>query len=169
MLQTRTPDEGVDVKGVELDVPNRRGPGGRAGMEKEFPGPEPEEDVSSLGMSHMAHFSIGDTGFIRLQAPQLHPFVFVIGGFNPTTPQLNPPESKLVEVIVVVVVVVAVIIGVLPEPKTRVEGGFGMENNEVVERFSAPGFCALHTVHFSLADTGLGEQWYWSWDWPCGK
>jgi hypothetical protein len=95
-------------------------------------------------------FSVADDGFIRSQAPQVHPFMFVIGGFNPAAHQLNPPEPELVEVVVVVVV------GVLPEPKRGgAEGGFGMENDGVAERSSAPGFGVSHTMHFSLADAGF--------------
>jgi hypothetical protein len=144
------PDEVVDADEVELDVPNRKGPEGGAGIEKPFPEPGPEEDVPGLGVSHTVHFSLADAGFIRSHAPQVHPFVLVVGGFNPAAPQLNPPEPELVEVVVVVVV------GVLPEPKRRgVEGGFGMENDGVEERFSTPGFGVSHTVHFSLADAGF--------------
>jgi hypothetical protein len=148
-VPNENPDEVVDADKVELDVPNRKGPEGGAGIENPFPEPGPEEDVPGLGVSHTVHFSVADAGFIRSHAPQVHPFVFVVGGFNPAAPQLNPPEPELVEVVVVGV-------GVLPEPKRRgVEGGFGMENDGVAERFSAPGFGVSHTVHFSLADAGF--------------
>ena len=106
-----------------------------------FPEPELEEDAPGLGASQILHFSLADAGFTKSQVPHFHPSVSVVGGFNPAAPQLNPP----VEVVVVV--------EVLPGFHVRgVEGGFGMENDGTAEDFSAPGFGASHTVHFSVAD-----------------
>ena len=137
------PDEVVDVEGVGLDVPNRSGPGGGTSIEKRFPRPEPEEVAPCLGVSHTVHFSVADPGLVRPQVPQFHTFAFVVGGFTPAAPQLNPPELELVEVVVVIV-------GVLPEPKGRVvEGGFGMENDGVAEVLSSRFWCIIHRALLS--------------------
>ena len=139
------PDEVVD--GVELDAPNRSGPEGGAGMERVIPEPEPEEVVPGFGASQTVHFSLADAGFIRSQVPHFHPSMFVVGSFNPAAPQLNPPEPEPAKVVVV---------EVPPEPHTKgVEGGFGGEVDGVAEGFSAPGFDASQTVHFSAADVGF--------------
>ena len=141
------PDGVAEVDEAELKPPNRNGPEGGVGIEIVFPEPESEEDAPGLGASQTVHFSLADDGFVKSQIPHLHPSVPVVGGFNPAAPQLNPPEPELVEVVVV---------EVLPEPHVRVaEGGFGMENDGVAEDFSAPGFGASHTVHFSVADAGF--------------
>ena len=90
-VPNENPDEVVDADELELDVPNRKSPEGGAGREKPLPEPGPEENVPGLGVSHTVHFSVADAGFIRSHAPQVHPFVFVVGGFSPAAPQLNPP------------------------------------------------------------------------------
>lgn len=145
------PDEVAEVDEAELKPPNRNGPGGGVGIEIVLPEPESEEDAPGLGASQTVHFSSADDGFVKSQVPHLHPSVPVVRGFNPAAPQLNPLEPELVEVVAVVVVV-----EMLPEPHVRgVEGGFGMENDGVAEDFSAPGFGASHTVHFSVADAGF--------------
>lgn len=144
------PDEVTEVDEAELKPPNRNGPEGGVGIEIVFPEPESEEDAPGLGASQTVHFSLADDGFVKSQVPHFHPSVLVVGGFNPAAPQLNPLEPELVEVVAVVVV------EVLPAPHVRgVEGGFGMENDGVAEDFSAPGFGASHTVHFSVADAGF--------------
>ena len=137
------PDEGVDID----EAPNRSGPEGGVGIEKTLPELELEEEAPGLGASQTVHFSLADAGFFKSQVPHFHSSVFaVVVGFNPAALQLNPPE--LVEVVVV---------KVAPEPKTGgAGGGFGMESDvAVVEGFSAPGFGASHTVHFSVADAGF--------------
>ena len=134
---------------VELEAPNRSGPEGGVGIEMVFPEPEPEEDAPGLGASQIRHFSLADAGFIKSQVPHFHSSVFV-ASFNPAAPQLNPLEPEPVEVVVVAVV------EVLPGPHVRgVEGGFGIENDGAAGDFSAPGFGASHTVHFSVADAGF--------------
>ena len=141
----KNPDA-VDVGGVELDAPNWSGPEGGVGMEKAFPEPEPEEDTPGLGTSQTVQFSLADAGFVKPRVSHFHPSVFVVGGFNPAAPQLNLPEPEFVDVVA----------EVPPGPKTRgVEGGFGMDNDGVVDGFSAPGFGVSHTVHFSVADAGF--------------
>lgn len=143
------PDEVADVDEVELDVPNRSGPKGGVGIERTPPEPELEEDVPGLGASQTVH-TLAGAGFIKSQVPHFHPSVFVVGGFIPAAPQLNPPEPELVEVVVA---------EVLPEPKTRgLEGGFGMESDGEAEGFSAPGFGVSHTMHFSVADEGFSKS-----------
>lgn len=138
------PDE-VDIGGAGLDAPNRSGPEGGVGIEKVTPEPEPEEVAPGFGASQTVHFSLADAGFIKSQVPHFHPSVFVMGGLNPAAPQLNPPEP--VEVVVV---------EVPPDPHTKgVEGGFGRENDGAAGGFSAPGFDASQTVHFSVADAGF--------------
>ena len=48
------PDEVADVNEVKLDMLNRSGPEGGAGIQKEFPGPELEEVAPDLGVSQGA-------------------------------------------------------------------------------------------------------------------
>lgn len=146
-------DEVVEVDDVELGAPNRNSPEGGVGIERTFfePVTEQEGDVPGLGASQSTHSSLADTGFIKPQAPHFHSSVFKVGGFNRTAPQSNPLELEFAGVAVVIVV------KVLLEPKTGGgEGGFCIENDEAAaEGFSAPGFGALHTVHFSIADAGF--------------
>ena len=140
------PDEVAEVDEVELKAPNRAGPEG-VGIAAFFPELGPKKDAPGLGVSQTVHFSLADAGFVKSQVLHFHPSVFVVGGFNPAAPQLNPPEPEPVEVVVV---------EVLPEPHVRgVEGGFGMENDGVAEDFSTPDFGVSHTAHFSVADAGF--------------
>ena len=90
-----------------------------------------------FGVSHTMHFSVADPGFIKSQVPHFQPSAFVVGGFSPAPPQLNPPGPELVVVVAVAVVVVE---------------GLGVEDE------GAPGLGASHTVHFSVADAGFDKS-----------
>jgi len=94
-----------------------------------------------FGVSHTVHFSVADPGFIKSQVSHFQPSVFVVGGFNPAAPQLNPPDPEFV-------VVVAAVVVVAPK-KGEVEAGLGVEDEET------PGLGESHTVHFSAAEAGF--------------
>ena len=108
--------------------PEPKAKGVEGGFGGENDGAADDFSAPGFGVSHTMHFSAADPGFIKSQVPHFQPSAFVVGGFNPAAPQLNPPDPELVEVVV---------------------EGLGVEDEE------APGLGASQTVHFSTADAGF--------------
>lgn len=132
-----------------LPEPHTGGVGGGFGMEndgatEDFPAP-------GFGVSHTAHFSVADAGFIKSQVPHFQPSVLVLGGCNPAALQSNPPELELV---VAVDTAAFVVVELVPKGR-EVEGGLGIENEGDTTGPVAPGLGASQTVHFSAAVAGF--------------
>ena len=102
-----------------------------------------------FGVSHTAHFSVADPGFIKSQAPHFQSSAFAAGGFNPAAPQLNPPDPELV-----------VVVAIVASENGGVVVGLGVEGEET------PDFGVLHTVHFSVAEAGFIKSQVPHFHWP---
>ena len=92
-----------------------------------------------FGVSHTVHFSAADPGFIKSQVSHFQPSVFVVGGFNPAAPQLNPPDPESV----------GAAVGVGIPQKDGVVAGLGAGDA------GTPCLEESHTVHFSAAEAGF--------------